>query len=498
MIRISDKLQLIGSSYLSQVIRILTLFVMARLIGPNDNGIYMLVIYVAGLVMALSDFAIPQSVVQIRDHDEDVVVDTGLVLIVLLYAFYGLFAVAAGIFLTLKDPHHDPHYWRIGVMVAISAELAGLYNVQLARLNRRLNFRAESRQNIIFAVSTAATGIFFALLHYGSYALALQILAGQLAANIAINFRVPLSWPRHASWTVAKRFFTLGTPASLATYVRTVESSIVGLIIKSIPLPNGGIYGIGLWSKVVQVQGLFGQNLLTSFQRVAYPLICHSVSDPPRMRQLFARTTLIIMMVSMLFTGSSCSQQRGDRAGCSGSNVDGSGAAAAHHRLGNSRGSARHDRQHHVHGTGDHQVVHEISDTQPGSVYSSSPVGTALWGRADQSCGLLERFTIFAGASDAASGDAAARNGPAQRLEAPLRIDRIGGGVGGGDDRRTRVGLACSPSHPTGGCRRSRCHRLHGAGLVAGAHDRPRRAENGSRRRGAVTEDEMPGTKTEI
>jgi O-antigen/teichoic acid export membrane protein len=299
LIRFSDKLQLIGSSYLQQVIRILTVFVMARLIGPNDNGIFMLVIYVAGLVMALNDFAIPQSLIQIHDFPEQMVVDTALVLNGLLYTFYGLFALGAGVYLTHKDPGRDPHYWRIGAIVAITNLLASQYNVQLARLNRNLNFRAESRQNIIFALSTATTGIIFALLHYGAYALALQVLAGQVAANIAITFRVRLAWPRQVSFAVVRRFLTLGTPASVAAYVGAVEASIIGLIIK----PIDGTVGLGLWSKTIQVQQLFGQNLLTSFQRVAYPLVCHSVSDPPRMRKLFARVTLTLMLVSLLFTG---------------------------------------------------------------------------------------------------------------------------------------------------------------------------------------------------
>ena len=176
--------------------------------------------------------------------------------------------------------------------------MIAIYSVQLARINRRLEFRAESWQNVIFALSTAVTGIVFAVLHYGAYALALQLLAGQVAANIAINLRVPISWPRRASWAVAKQFLKLGAPASIATYVRVVEASITGLIIR----PIAGTVGLGLWSKSIQVQQLFGQNLLVSFQRVAYPLLCHGVGDAARMRALFVRVTLILMMISLLFT----------------------------------------------------------------------------------------------------------------------------------------------------------------------------------------------------
>jgi FkbM family methyltransferase len=296
--RLSDKLQLIGSSYFQQGMRIITVFVMLRYIGPNDKGIFALVVYAAGLVMALNDFAIPQGVVQLREFGEDTVIDTAIVLTGILYGFYGLFAVGAGVFLTHRDPAHDPQYWRIAAIFGVSNFLTGLYNVQIARLNRRLQFVAESRQNIIYAVSVAVTGMVFAVLHYGAYALALQLLAGQLAANIAINFRVPLSFPRRISREVALRFLKLGVPASIAAYVRAVEASIIGLIIK----PIAGTYGLGLWSTSIQFQQLFGQNLLVSFQRVAYPLLVHGLDDRERMRNLFARITLILMLISLLFT----------------------------------------------------------------------------------------------------------------------------------------------------------------------------------------------------
>jgi O-antigen/teichoic acid export membrane protein len=298
LFRISDKLQLIGSSYLQQMTRVITFFVMCRFLKPDDRGIFMSVIYVAGLVMALGDFVVAQSVVQIRDHDEDEIIDTGLIFTSVIFIIYGLAAVYAGKYLTDHDKLHNPQYFRIGIIVAISNYLSGIYAVQLARLNRRLEFRAESQQNIIFALSTAITGIIFAVLHYGAYAFALQVLAGQLAANIAINFRVPLSWPRRASWTVTKRLLKLGTPVSIATYVRVVEGSITGLIIR----PIQGDAGVGLWSQAIQMQQMFGQNLLVSFQRVAYPLMCRSLSDEARTRALYARITLILMLISLLFT----------------------------------------------------------------------------------------------------------------------------------------------------------------------------------------------------
>lgn len=299
MFRASDKLQLIGSTFLVQALRVCATLIMARFISPAENGAYFLVVVVGGLVMSLQDLSIPNSVVQIREFPEQTVIDTGTVMAAILFGFYAAFLIGGGIVLSHK--HSDPRLWKLSIIIAIASLLGGLYTVQLAALNRQMKFRAESGQNLIFSLSTAMTGITFAALHWGAYAIALQTLAGQLVANIAISFRIPPHWPRQASWPAAKRYLQLGLPVSAGMYVSSVEGNILGLVIFS----TTGIMGqfwLGMWVKVVQVQQLFGQNLMAAFHRVAYPLLCHCLGDVPRLRKLFGQITIVMTLVAMLLT----------------------------------------------------------------------------------------------------------------------------------------------------------------------------------------------------
>jgi 1,2-diacylglycerol 3-alpha-glucosyltransferase len=299
LFRASDKLQLISSTFLVQALRVCATLIMARFISPAENGAYFLVLVVGGLVMSLQDLSIPNSVVQIREFPEQVVMDTGMVMAALLYGFYAAFLIGGGII--LAHQHSDPRLWKLSILIAVASMLGGLYTVQLAGLNRQLKFRAESGQNLIFSLSTAMTGISFAALGWGAYAIALQTLVGQLAANIAISLRVPPRWPRQASWAAAKRYLQLGFPVSAGMYVGSLEGNILGLVI----FHSTGVMGqfwLGMWVKVVQVQQLFGQNLMAAFQRVAYPLVCHSLNDEQRLRDLFARITVIMMLAAMVLT----------------------------------------------------------------------------------------------------------------------------------------------------------------------------------------------------
>jgi len=294
--RMSNKLQLIGSSFFAQTMRIFTTMVMARFIGPTEQGAYFLVLIVSGFVGSLGDFFIPQSLVQMRGFSDQTLLDTGLLLEGGIFVFYGLFTIGGG--MVLSHMHGDPRLWKLAVLVALANALNAFYSVQLANLNRNLQFRSESRQNIIFSVSSAVAGIILALLGWGAFALAMQLLVAQILANIALSIRVPLRWPRQCSWAAAKRYLKLGFPMSMAGYVGNVEGSIVGMVINSV----AGETGVGLWGKTVQVQQLFAQNIMAAFQRVAYPLICRATTNPSHMKKLFVRVTITLMLVSIPLT----------------------------------------------------------------------------------------------------------------------------------------------------------------------------------------------------
>lgn len=296
MFKVSDKFQLISAVFFKETMRICTVLVMGRLIGPAENGAYLLVLAAGGLITSFSDLAIPQSLVQIEGFAEKELIDTAMFLINLLTFIYGFFTVGASLYLSHK--YSDPRLWKIGILVALATQLGSIYSIQVSILNRKLQFRRESWQYVIFSLATAAAGISFALLHWGVYALVFQILAGFIAGNIAVCLTIPFQLPTQASWKAAKSFLRLGGPVSISSYVASVEGSLVGLVINSF----AGQYGLGLWGKALQVQSLFAQNLMGSFQRVAYPLLCRSVSDRARMKTLFARTTITMLLVSGFFT----------------------------------------------------------------------------------------------------------------------------------------------------------------------------------------------------
>jgi O-antigen/teichoic acid export membrane protein len=290
LIPISDKLQLVISSCLAQALRIGTGLVMARLVSRDDYGLYTLILALPGLI-SLNDLGISASWIKMQDRS-DTTRDTAVLLGVGLYALYGILLIGGGGYLAIT--HRDYRLWLVGAIVAVTGILQVLYTLQLADLNQQLHFRAESKQNILYAAFQAAAGIGMAAAGLGIFALAMQGLAAQVVANAVISRRSRLRLPRSFSLAVARRFVSLGGKVGLAAYVANLQDSTIALTINRM----AGQGPVGDWGRATQIQALFAQNVFVSFERMAYPLLCRATADPVRLRDLITKATLSLLLIA--------------------------------------------------------------------------------------------------------------------------------------------------------------------------------------------------------
>lgn len=300
----SDKLALIGSTVLAQGLRIGTTLVMARVVSPDDYGLYSLVLLAPAIFTSIGDLGIPTALISLSDRDEDEVIDTCVVIAALLSTMHFVAFTVGSVFLYLysdKVPH-DWHVIALGVTIGIVNALAMLYNIKLAVLNRRRHFAAESGQNVIFSLSATATGIGFGLLHFGAFALVLQQLVAQLAASIMIWRRVPLRWPRRYTFQTAKRVFAIGGNMSVANYAASLENRAFEFSV----LRQGGEGGkvvLANWGRATVVWALFSQNVNTSIDRVVYTTLCaNTLPERAKHFREVARRSLETLLLVNCFT----------------------------------------------------------------------------------------------------------------------------------------------------------------------------------------------------
>jgi O-antigen/teichoic acid export membrane protein len=294
---VSDKLVFLFTSVMAQVLRVLTAFVMARLLVPEDYGLLTLISVAPGFLAALGDCGVARALVQYRDLPTEITEATGLVISAALGTFYAVIFVASGFYFWHHGyaahgvwiQHDDRLPW-IGLVTGSTVLLASVYNFQMACLNRDLRFKSESLQNAVFAVALAVTGLSMALIAHrhravGVFAVALQPLVAQFMGNAVIYHRHRFHWPRAFSIGMAKKMLNYGWKVTLAQYTNNLQQQVVSAFVVII----GGVYGTGVFGRATQISDMIAVNLTSTMDRLLHPLLRSVREDRERLRATFIR-----------------------------------------------------------------------------------------------------------------------------------------------------------------------------------------------------------------
>lgn len=293
-LRISEKLTFFVTSIAQQAIRVLAALAMARLLRPEDYGQYTLITVVPSFLSALGDWGMAKALVQYRDEPKESIEDTGLIVRGLLGLLYACALVGSGAYWAHQK--HLPQLVLLGAIVGAATFIAAIYDFEMACLNRDLKFGAESRQNILFSLAQAGTGVCLAALHFGVFSIAMQQLGAQVLASVALFRRHPRRFPRQFSPKYARMLVGYGWQVTAAQYVNNLQDSIPDLFIATV----AGTTGLGVYGRATQVADMVGHNIVGSFDRVLHPTLRAVRDDAKRFAEMFARGTEMAVMLTSI------------------------------------------------------------------------------------------------------------------------------------------------------------------------------------------------------
>jgi len=302
---LSDKAIFLFTSVATQALRIAAMFIMARLLRPEDYGLLTLVAIAPGFFALLGDCGVARALVQYRDLPTEPVEASGLVVSVTLGLIYAVVYLCSGIYFFSFGYRvasalvvHDQRLFWIGLIGGVTVILSTIYSFQMACLNRDLKFKAESAQNIIYSLAVTVTGVGLALVAHwhravGVFALALQPLAAQIVANAVIYHRHPFRWPSAFRLAMAAKMLGYGWKVTLAQYANNLQQTIVSAWVAAV----GGPVGLGVYGRATQVSDMFGYSFMNSIDRLLHPLLRSVRDDAERRRGIFVRGCLGSMLL---------------------------------------------------------------------------------------------------------------------------------------------------------------------------------------------------------
>ncbi|MBV1758115.1 MAG: lipopolysaccharide biosynthesis protein [Dethiosulfatibacter sp.] len=264
--------------------------ILARLLEPSDYGLLGMVTVFIAVSGIFVDSGMTTALIREKDvTNEEYSTVFYYNLAVSLVVYILLFLIAGMVSRFFNEPLLVPIIRVVGLGIIVGA----FGNIQRTRLTKELNFKLQTKIDIISAVLSSIVGIYLAFIEKGVWAL---VIMG-LFRSIIVSFLLMLS----NRWTpllvfdtrAFKRFFNFGYKMLITGLLATLYHNVYNMII-------GKTYSadvLGYYTKSKSLKDMVSMSVLGTVSKVGYPLLSSLQDDKERFSNGFKK---IIRHVSYL------------------------------------------------------------------------------------------------------------------------------------------------------------------------------------------------------
>jgi O-antigen/teichoic acid export membrane protein len=246
------------NSYSGTAIAFVSVVILARLLTPQEIGVFSVCMAFVGFLHTLRDFGIGAYLLQERHLDKEILRSAYGLALLFAWSAGGILALSSG---AVADFFHEPGVRSVTLVLALNFLLIPLGSLAIPLLKRDMHFISVMKINLAVSVAYAVSTIVFAALGFGYMSMAWGTLAGTVVNVIASLAARPDLIGIRPSLRHARRILSFG--------MYSVGSNlIVGLG------PNGTEIVIGrmLGFDAVAMLGK-GRSLITLFQQAIMAFI---------------------------------------------------------------------------------------------------------------------------------------------------------------------------------------------------------------------------------
>jgi O-antigen/teichoic acid export membrane protein len=265
--------------------------ILARLLAPEHFGLIALLTLFSGLATVLVQGGLTLALVQRQDtsHAEESAVfwcnlAAGVV-------FAGLIILIAPV---VANFYGYPTLRLLMPVAAAQVVLGSLGAVQTALLTKQLQFDKLTKTGVVAAILSGVAGIGAALLGWGVWALAVQMLVQAFISSVLLwivsDWRPSLRF----RWRDLAPLYRFGLGISASSALEVLYSQGFALLIGKLH----GAHDLGLFNRALATQALPGTILSSIVSRVALPLFSARLDDPPALKRGLRLSLGISMLIS--------------------------------------------------------------------------------------------------------------------------------------------------------------------------------------------------------
>lgn len=241
--------------YSLQIINFVTVAVIARLLTPEEIGLFAVATSISFVANEIRSFGVAEFLVREVEVTGDKIRRVLAVMVIMSWGLGLVFLAGAGWAADFyKQPDLMPLLWIISVPFFFAPHSA----VPVALITRNMNFDALLRVNLLGCFGRSGVSIALVLMGYSYFGLAWGTLSGVLLEFLMITYYRPAGTPWMPLFNNLKQIFRVGVPISAAKFLATISQNSTDLLLGRM----ASMHAVGMFSRGFGLI-MFLQSLLT-------------------------------------------------------------------------------------------------------------------------------------------------------------------------------------------------------------------------------------------
>lgn len=280
------------SQVISQVARFGFMIALARLLTPNDFGLWGMALVFTGFAALLGDVGLGAALIQ-RDKVEEKHLNTAFWVNVGMGLLLTLLMMALA--LPLSNVYGNDKLVPILVVASVEFIIKSASIVHRVHLVREMNFRAMAMQETGAMITAGSAACLMAATGWNAWSL--------VAQNLIASFIITVWLIRIVRWRPAWQFdmsclkellhFSLHLQGfNLVNYIsRNVDKFLIGRLLGEAPL--------GFYTRAYNTMLLPQSQIAGVLERVMWPALSRCAHDPERLRHAYLRVLMMVCYISL-------------------------------------------------------------------------------------------------------------------------------------------------------------------------------------------------------
>lgn len=280
-----------GDLVANQGIQFIIQIILARLLLPEHFGIIGMILVFLAISNSLVDGGISQALVRDQNSNQ---VDYSTVFYFNLLMSIGVYGVLYFSAPAISSFFHEPQLILILRVLSLSLVIYPIGVIQRVQIIKNINFKLQTKINIIAGIFSGGIAIIFALTGLGVWSLVVKMLSMQFIQSGL--YWVLNGW--RPSWVFKfgsiKRLLGFGLKITIAGMLSTVYSNIYYIFI-------GRMYTatqLGYFTNATKLNDLASSSITTALQNVTYPVLSSIQNEEERLKYGFKKIIRITTFIN--------------------------------------------------------------------------------------------------------------------------------------------------------------------------------------------------------